>query len=182
MNVLCSAARVAIVCLCLCVSACNSPISTALDPEVTLSYDVTKDRINVKATVRPADGRTLTLVDHPDFVRLDVEPPSTEKSQYVPGGVISWMAPTSKDLVKATAFQPAIFERSIPYSQKPEGRLLLGTDNTPYHPPAYLTQGRKLKVKFSYGIDNSQMPFRWKLGFLALYRKPLRAELPFVLR
>lgn len=162
-------------------AGCLSPPSSREQPRIALTYTAGHGRIDLTATITPASPRTLTLVGHPDFVRLEVRPRSVASREYVPGGCISWLAPTASDLVTATTARPAVFKATIPYSQKPDGRLLLGTDSTTYHPPAYLVRGRQLQVDFSYNVDDSQLPILWKLGLQPIFRQSLQANLPFLL-
>ena len=168
-----------VVCAFLVACASSSPPRT--EPEVALTYTVEHGRIDLTATVTPSSSRPTFFVDHPDFVRLSVTPQSSGSSQYVPGGLVSWLAPTSNELVRATSAHPAVFTATIPYSHKPDGRLLLGTDSTTYHPPAYLVRGGKVQVEFRYEIDESQLPVSWRLGLQPLYRGSLSARLPFTL-
>jgi hypothetical protein len=167
--------------VCAFLVACASSRPTRTEPEVALTYTVKHGRIDLTATVTPSSSRPTFFVHHPDFVRLMVTPQSTESSEYVSGGVVSWLAPTSDELVSASSAHPAVFTASIPYSRKPDGRLLLGTDSTTYHPPAYLVRGRKIQVEFRYDIDESQLPVSWRLRLQPLYRGSLSARLPFTL-
>ncbi len=167
--------------VCAFLVGCASSTPTRSAPEVALTYTVKDGRIDLTATVTPASSRPMIFVHHPDFVQLMVAPQSTESFEYVSGGVVSWLAPTSNELVRATSAHPAVFKASIPYSHKPDGSLLLGTDSTPYHPPTYLVRGRKVQVEFKYVIDESQLPVSARLRLQPLYRDSLSARLPFTI-
>lgn len=155
--------------------ACSSSKKSKSETAVELTHTVNDRHIH------PASSRRMNFVPHSNFVQLTVTPKSSESSEHVPGWLVSWHPPISNELVNATSAHPAIFTASIPYSQKANGRLLLGTDSTTYHPPAYLIRSRKIQVEFTYDIDESQLPLSGKLGLPPLYRSSLSATLPSTL-
>ena len=147
-------------------------------PEVDLRATVRRDSVLLVARVSSSSWRPLSLVDHPDYVSLEIRAASQSAEEYVPGGCISWLRPTSESMRQLSRGSEVCFSAEVPISRLGDGRLLVGNDSCVYHPPAYRIRGRKLKAVFHYSIEDAPRPRCLAALMHPIADLELRRELP----